>query len=179
MSPRLRSTTILALRHRGVTVVAGDGQVTLGQQVVKHGARKVRRMHGGKILVGFAGSAADGLTLAEKLEARLEEFAGDLQRASVALARDWRTDRVLRRLDAVMVAANAQQMFLLSGTGDVIEPDRPVIGLGSGGAIAQAAAEALLAHASLGPEEIAREALAIAARLCVFTNEQIVVETLA
>jgi ATP-dependent HslUV protease, peptidase subunit HslV len=175
----IRSTTILALRHRGVTVVAGDGQVSHGDQIMKHGARKVRPLAKGAVLAGFAGSAADGLTLFEKLEQRLDEFDGHLARAAVALARDWRTDRVLRRLEALLIAADREQMFVLSGSGDVIEPDAAVTAIGSGGPIAQAAATALIEHADLGAEAIARAAMAIAARQCVYTNEQVVLETLA
>jgi ATP-dependent HslUV protease subunit HslV len=175
---KTHSTTILALRHRGVTVLAGDGQVTLGQQIVKHGARKVRRLHGGRVLCGFAGSAADGLTLAERLETKIQEFSGDLARAAVAMAKDWRTDRVLRRLEALMIAADKDQMFLLSGTGDVIEPDAPVIGIGAGGPVAQAAATALLGHTDLPAVKIAEAAMAITAKLDIYTNDQVVMETL-
>lgn len=172
----MRSTTILAIKRDGVTVVAGDGQVTHGQQVMKHTARKVRRIADGKVLVGFAGSAADGLALVERLEQRIEEHGGQLARAAVALAKDWRTDRALRRLEAMMIAANRDGMFLLSGTGDVIEPDESVIGIGSGGSIAQAAATALLRHTDLDAEAIARETMAIAASVCVYTNDQVVLE---
>jgi ATP-dependent HslUV protease subunit HslV len=174
----IRATTILALRHRGVTVVAGDGQVTHGQQVMKHGAKKVRRIAKDQVLVGFAGSAADGLTLVERLEAKLEEHSGHLQRAAVALAKDWRTDRVLRRLEALLIAADRESIYVLSGTGDVIEPDQAVIAIGSGSAYALAAASALMSHADLDAEGIAREAMAVAARHCVYTNDALVVEQL-
>jgi len=175
-APRVRATTILALRHGGVTVIAGDGQVSIGDQIMKHGANKIRRLADGAVVVGFAGSAADGLTLFEKLEEKLKEFNGHLARAAVALAKDWRTDRVLRRLEALLIAADREKIFLLSGTGDVIEPDESVLAIGSGGPHALAAATALMRHTDLDAEAIAREAMAIAAQRCVYTNDQVVIE---
>ncbi|HYM92063.1 MAG TPA: ATP-dependent protease subunit HslV [bacterium] len=173
----LRSTTIIAVRREGAVAVAGDGQVTVGTTVLKHGARKVRRVGDG-VLVGFAGSAADGLTLFEKLEQKLDAFHGNLPRAAVELAKDWRTDRVLRRLDALMVVADREHLFVLSGSGDIVEPDDGVAAVGSGGPYALAAARALLQHSRLSAEEIAREALRLTAEICVFTNNRVTVETL-
>jgi ATP-dependent HslUV protease subunit HslV len=169
-------TTILALRHRGRTAVAGDGQVTMNASVVKHRARKVRRIYNDAIIVGFAGATADALSLTERLQEKLERFNGNLTRAAAELARDWRTDKALRRLEAVMVAADAERMYLLSGNGDVIEPDEAVIGIGSGGTAAQAAAVALMRHTDLDASRIAEEALRIAAGICVYTNDVITVE---
>ncbi len=169
-------TTILALRHRGRTAVAGDGQVTMNASVVKHRARKVRRIYNDAIIVGFAGATADALSLTERLQEKLERFNGNLTRAAAELARDWRTDKALRRLEAVMVAADGERMYLLSGNGDVIEPDEAVIGIGSGGSAAQAAAVALMRHTDLDAGRIAEEALRIAAGICVYTNDVITVE---
>jgi ATP-dependent HslUV protease subunit HslV len=174
----LRGTTILAVRHQGGTALAGDGQVTLGQTVVKHGARKIRRLHNGQVLAGFAGSTADALALFTKFEAKIEEYRGNLERAAVELSRDWRTDRVLRRLEAFLVVADRDSSFLLSGAGDVIAPDDGLLAVGSGGPLALAAARALVRHASLGAADVALEALRIAAGLCIYTNESILVETL-
>lgn len=173
----VRSTTIVAVRRDGRVAVAGDGQVTTGATVLKHSARKVRRIGEGVVL-GFAGSAADGLTLVERLEQKLSEAHGHLPRAAVALAKDWRTDRVLRRLDALMVVADREHLFVLSGGGDVVEPDDGVAAIGSGGPYALAAARALLRHSQLGAEEIAREALRLAAEICVYTNDLMTVEVL-
>jgi ATP-dependent HslUV protease subunit HslV len=174
----IHGTTILAIRHAGRTVLAADGQVSLGQTIVKHGARKLRRFHGGGVLAGFAGSAADGLALLAKFEAKLEEHRGQLERAAVELAREWRSDRALRRLEAFLIVADRDASFLLSGAGDVIAPDDGVLAAGSGGPYALAAARALLRHSTLDAEAIAREALAIAAEVCVYTNDQISVESL-
>jgi ATP-dependent HslUV protease subunit HslV len=171
-------TTIIALRHRGRTAVAGDGQVTLNASVVKHRARKVRRIYNDAIIVGFAGATADALSLTERLQEKLERFNGNLTRAAAELARDWRTDKALRRLEAVMVAADGERMYLLSGNGDVIEPDEEVIGIGSGGTAAQAAAVALMRHTELDARRIAEESLRIAAGICVYTNDVITVEEL-
>jgi ATP-dependent HslUV protease subunit HslV len=176
--PDIRSTTILALRHRGVVVMAGDGQVTLGQSVMKRGARKVRRLHGGKVLAGFAGTSADAFTLFEKFEGKLDQHRGNLTRAAVELAKDWRTDRVLRRLEALLLAANHEAMLIISGSGDIIEPDEPVTAIGSGGPFALAAARALIAHSDLDAPAIAEEAMKIAASICIYTNDQITIETL-
>ena len=175
----IRSTTILALRHGGIVVMAGDGQVTLGQSVMKHGARKVRRLHGGDILAGFAGATADAFTLFDKFEGKLDQHRGNLTRAAVELAKDWRTDRVLRRLEALLVAASRDSLLVISGSGDIIEPDEPVTAIGSGGTYALAAARALMAHSQLGARDIAEEAMKIAASLCIYTNDQIIVEELA
>lgn len=171
-------TTILAVRRNGRVALAGDGQVTLNNTVIKHRARKVRRIYNDKILVGFAGATADALNLSERLEGKLERYNGNLTRAAVELARDWRTDKYLRRLEALMVAVDSEKIFLLSGNGDVIEPDEGVIGIGSGGVGAQAAATALLRHTDLDARTIVAEAMRIAAALCVYTNETLTVETL-
>jgi ATP-dependent HslUV protease subunit HslV len=176
--PLLHGTTILAVRHQGRCAVAGDGQVTLGRTVLKQGARKIRRLAGGKVLAGFAGSTSDALALFARFEAKLEEHAGNLERAAVELARDWRTDRMLRRLQAFLVVADREQSFLLSGTGDVISPDDGLLAVGSGGPFALAAARALLRHADLDAAAIAKEALQIAASICIYTNAEIAVESL-
>jgi ATP-dependent HslUV protease subunit HslV len=169
-------TTILALRHRGRVVLAGDGQVTMNNTVIKHKARKVRRIYNDRIVVGFAGATADAMNLSERLETKLERYNGNLTRSAVELARDWRTDKMLRRLEALMIAADPQKLFLISGTGDVIEPDEGVIGIGSGGVAAQAAATALLRHTPLDARQVAEAAMQIASGLCVFTNEHFTIE---
>jgi ATP-dependent HslUV protease subunit HslV len=171
-------TTILAVRKNGHIAMAGDGQVTLNNTVIKHRARKVRRIYNDKILVGFAGATADALNLSERLEAKLERYNGNLTRASVELARDWRTDKYLRRLEAIMIAVDKEQMFLISGNGDVIEPDEGVIGIGSGGVGAQAAATALMRQTEMSARAIVAEAMQIAASICVFTNSDITIEVL-
>ncbi len=171
-----RSTTILAIRHRGQVVVAGDGQVSLGATVIKHRARKVRRLYHDKVITGFAGSTADAFTLYDKLEQKLEQYNGNLMRSAVELAKDWRTDKILRRLEAMLIAVDSRYSLLLSGTGDVIEADDGILAIGSGGPYAQAAATALLAHTDLDAEAIARNAMEIAASICVYTNHNIVVE---
>jgi ATP-dependent HslUV protease subunit HslV len=168
--PEIHSTTVLAVRRDGHVVIGGDGQVTMGNTVVKSSARKIRRLQDGKMVAGFAGSAADGITLFEKLEARLKEYGGNLTRAAVELAKDWRTDRVLRRLEALLLVADKEKTLLLSGTGDVIEPDGDAAAVGSGGPYALAAARALLAATSLPAREIAERALAIAGDICIYTN---------
>jgi len=172
------STTVACVRHRGRVAVAGDGQVSIGQTIVKAGARKVRKVYHNRILAGFAGTAADAFTLFAKFEAKLEEHRGNLPRAAVELAKDWRMDRVLRRLEALLAVADAESSFIVSGTGDVIEPDDGVIGIGSGGPFALAAARALCSHSALDAAQIAEHALRIAAGICVYTNEHITVETL-
>lgn len=172
------STTVACVRHRGRVAVAGDGQVSIGQTIVKAGARKVRKVYHNRILAGFAGTAADAFTLFAKFEAKLEEHRGNLPRAAVELAKDWRMDRVLRRLEALLAVADADSSFIVSGTGDVIEPDDGVIGIGSGGPFALAAARALCSHSALDAAQIAEHALRIAAGICVYTNEHITVETL-
>ena len=174
----MKGTTILAIRKDGHVVVAGDGQVTLGDTVLKHRARKVRRLYHDKVIVGFAGATADALTLFERLEKKLDAYGGQLVRAVVELAKDWRTERTLRRLEAMLIACDKHHMFLLSGAGDVMEPDDEVLAIGSGGNVALAAAKALLKHTDLPPREVALEALRIAASICVYTNDQLVVEEL-
>ena len=178
-SDRIRGTTILAVRHKDKVVIAGDGQVSIGQTVVKRGARKVRRLYQGKVLAGFAGGTADALTLFEKFEAKLEQYHGNLKRAAVELAKDWRSDRVLRRLEALLIVADREASLLVTGSGDVIEPDDGILAVGSGGNFALAAARALVAHSTLDARAIAEEAMKQAAALCVYTNEAIVVEELA
>ena len=173
---KIKSTTILAVRRGGKIAVAGDGQVTMNESVIKHHARKVRRIYHDKIIVGFAGGAADALNLSERLEAKLERHNGNLTRAAVELARDWRTDKYLRRLEAVMIAADEQRMFLVSGSGDVIEPDKGIVGIGSGGVAAQAAARALVEHSELDARAIVEAAMNIAASICVYTNHDVTVE---
>jgi len=177
-SKEWRGTTILMVRRGDKVAVAGDGQITLGEMVMKHKAKKVRKLYHGKIIVGFAGASADAMTLFERLEAKLEKHQGNLTRAVVELAKDWRTDRILRRLEALLLAVDAASAFLISGTGDVIEPDEGVMAIGSGAPYALAAARALMAHTELGAAEICREAMSIAASLCVYTNKEIVIEEL-
>jgi len=174
----MRSTTILCVRHQGKVALAGDGQVSFGDQVMKHTARKVRRMYNDTVIAGFAGAAADAFALFAKFEAKLEEFRGNLPRAAVELAKDWRMDRALRQLQALLAVANAEHSLIISGTGDVIEPDDGVIGIGSGGGYAAAAARALVKHSTLSTREIVEEAMRIAAGLCVYTNDRITVEEL-
>ena len=171
-------TTIIALRHQEKVVIAGDGQVTLGQTVMKQRAKKLRRMYQDQIIAGFAGATADALTLFEKLEAKLEQFNGNLTRAAVEMAKDWRTDKILRRLEALLVAADREHILILSGNGDVMEPDDGITAIGSGGPYALAAARALVQHSSLTAKEIALEAMKIAADLCIYTNDQIMMEEL-
>ena len=175
---RFRSTTVIAVRRDGKGAMAGDGQVTVGSTVVKSAARKVRSLANGRVLCGFAGASADAFTLLDRFEGKLEKHGGNLTRAAVEMAKDWRTDRYLRRLEAMLIVMDAESMLLLSGTGDVIEPDEGVIAIGSGGSFALAAARALLRHTTLGAAEIARESLRIAAEICVYTNDQVVVESL-
>lgn len=174
----VRSTTILAVRKDGQTAIAGDGQVSIGETIFKRTAQKLRRMQDGAIIAGYAGAAADALALFERLEAKLQEYSGNLQRAIVELAKDWRTDRMLRRLEALMVVADRTQTFLVSGTGDILTPDGEVLGIGSGGGYAQAAAQALLSHTTMTAEEVAVEAVRIAAGICLYTNDNISVEVL-
>ena len=175
---RIRSTTVIAVRRDGKGAMAGDGQVTVGATVVKSAARKVRALAGGRVLAGFAGASADAFTLLDRFEAKLEAHRHNLARAAVELAKDWRTDRYLRRLEAMLIVMDAESMLLLSGTGDVIEPDEGVIAIGSGGSYALAAARALLRHTALGAADIARESLRIAAEICVYTNAEIAVQEL-
>jgi ATP-dependent HslUV protease subunit HslV len=172
------ATTVLSVRHRGHVAMAGDGQVTIGQTVVKAGARKVRKLHGDRVLAGFAGAAADAFTLFARFEAKLEEYRGNLPRAAVELAKDWRTDRVLRRLEALLAIADREHSLIVSGTGDVIEPDDGLIGIGSGGPYALAAARALVGHSDLDAKAIVTEAMRVAASICIYTNDAITVEAL-
>lgn len=175
---KIRATTILAVRKDNKAVMAGDGQVSLGDTIMKHKATKVRYMHKDQVLVGFAGAAADAFNLFERLEAKLESYNGNLTRAAVELAKDWRTDRILRRLEALLLAMDKEHMLIISGTGDVIEPDESVAAIGSGGSYALAAAQALAVHSDLDAGAIAREAMKIAASICVYTNEQVVMHEL-
>ena len=172
------STTILAIRSNDRAVMAGDGQVTFGDTVMKQRARKIRRLYHDRILAGFAGSAADSFALFSRFESKLEQYRGQLERSAVELAKDWRTDRSLRRLEAMLVVMNREQLFLLSGTGDLIEPDDGLVGIGSGGAYALAAARDLPAHSTLAPRAIAEQAMIIAADICIHTNANIVIEEL-
>jgi ATP-dependent HslUV protease, peptidase subunit HslV len=174
-----RGTTIIAVSRDGRVAMAGDGQVTIGNTVLKHTARKIRRLHQDRIVAGFAGATADAFTLFEKFEGKLEEYRGNLRRAAVELAKDWRTDRVLRRLDALMVVTDGKDLMLLSGNGDVVEPDDGVIGVGSGGSYAMAAARAMLLHTDKPAIDIAREALRIASEICIYTNANVVAEEAA
>ncbi len=172
------ATTVLAVRHRDQTVMASDGQVTFGNTVVKHNARKVRRLYNERILAGFAGSAADSFALFSRFEAKLEQYRGNLERSAVELAKDWRTDRMLRRLEAMLIVMDQKSTYLLSGTGDLIEPDDGIIAIGSGGAYAMAAAKALSRHTELSAREIAEQAMLIAADICIYSNGNISIETL-
>src|SRR5258708_14086022 len=175
---RIRSTTVLCVRRDGAVVMAGDGQVTLGESVIKHGAKKIRRLYQEKILAGFAGSTADAFSLFGRFEAKLDQYHGNLGRAAVELAKDWRTDKFLRHLEALLLVSDKEQTFLLSGNGDVIEPDTGIAAIGSGGPFAQAAAQALADHTQLSARQIAQEAMKIAGRMCIFTNDKITIEEL-
>jgi ATP-dependent HslUV protease, peptidase subunit HslV len=172
------STTILAVRHNGRAVLAGDGQVTLGDTVVKQSARKIRRLYNDKVLAGFAGSAADSFALFARFEAKLEQYRGNIERSAVELAKDWRTDRALRRLEAMLIVLDAKATFLLSGNGDLIEPDDGIVGIGSGGGYALAAARALARNTTLDARAIAESAMTIAAGICIYTNGNITIEEL-
>jgi len=175
----IRGTTILCVRRDSNVVLAGDGQVTMNNVVLKANARKVRRLYEDKVLAGFAGSTSDAFTLFERFEAKLKEYRGNLTRAAVEMGKDWRTDRILRRLEALMIAADASKTFLLSGSGDVVEPDDHVCGIGSGGQFAVAAAKALIENTDLPAREIARKSMDIAADICIYTNKSIIVEELS
>jgi ATP-dependent HslUV protease subunit HslV len=178
-TPRLiRSTTVLCVRRNDKVVMAGDGQVTLGESVIKHGAKKIRRLYQEKILAGFAGSTADAFTLFSRFEAKLEQYHGNLGRAAVELAKDWRTDKFLRHLEALLIVTDKETTFLLSGQGDVIEPDTGIAAIGSGGPFAQAAAQALADHTQLSAREIAEESMKIAGRMCIYTNDRVTIEEL-
>ena len=172
------STTILAVRHRDRAVLAGDGQVTLGQTIVKHTARKIRRLYNDRILAGFAGSAADSFALFSRFESKLEQYRGNLERSAVELAKDWRSDRFLRRLEAMLIVLDTSETFLLSGTGDLIQPDDGIVAIGSGGPYALAAARALAAHSDLDARSIAEKSMVIASEICLYTNANIVLEEL-
>jgi len=175
----IRGTTILCVRNAGHVVIAGDGQVSVGATIMKHGARKVRRLHDDKVLSGFAGSTADALTLFEKFEHKLQEYNGNLRRAAVEMAKDWRTDRVLRRLEAMLIVADHESSLLISGLGDVIEPDDGILAIGSGGNYALAAARALVRHApAMSARQIAESAMQVAAEICVYTNDRFIIEEL-
>jgi ATP-dependent HslUV protease subunit HslV len=176
--PAFHATTILAVRRDNRTVLAGDGQVTLGATIVKQGARKIRRLYADKVLAGFAGSAADSFALFSRFESKLEQYRGNLERAAVELARDWRTDRLLRRLEAMLIVADQRTTFLLSGTGDLIEPDDGIVAVGSGGPYAMAAARALAKHSPLTARQIAEESMRIAGDICIYTNTNLTVEEL-
>lgn len=175
---RTRSTTIIAVRRGDKLAMAGDGQVSIGDTVFKNQASKLRRMYKDGVLAGYAGTAADALALFERLERKLEEYSGNLQRACLELVKEWRTDKVLRQLEALLIVGDKENLLLISGTGDLLVPDDNMLGIGSGGGYAQAAAQALLAHTDMTAEEIAREAVQIASRICVYTNDQITVEVL-
>ncbi len=174
----VRSTTIIGLRHKGKVAIGGDGQVSYDETVLKTSANKIRRMYDGRILAGFAGSAADALTLFERFEAKLDEFEGNLPRAAVELAKEWRTDKYLRRLEALMAVLDRRHALWISGNGDVVEPDDNIVSIGSGGNYALSAARALMKHSKLNAQEIVKESLKVAASICVYTNDKIVVETL-
>jgi len=174
----VRSTTVLSIRRDGNVVLAGDGQVTLGESVIKHTAKKIRRLYNDKILAGFAGSTADAFTLFSRFEAKLEQYHGHVGRAAVELAKDWRTDKYLRHLEALLLVCDKEQTFLLSGQGDVIEPDGGVAAIGSGGPYAQAAAQALVQHTQLSARQIAEEAMKIAGKMCIYTNDAVTIEVL-
>ena len=174
----IRSTTILCVRRNGSLVMGGDGQVTMGESVIKHKAKKIRRLYNDKVLAGFAGSTADALSLFSRFEQKLEEFHGNLSRSVVELAKDWRTDRALRHLEALLVVADQKGTYLVSGNGDVIEPDDGIVGIGSGGPYAVTAARALSQHTKMSAREIVQEAMQLAAQICIFTNEQSTIEEL-
>lgn len=174
----IRSTTIVSVRHNGQVAMAGDGQVTLGNTVLKHNAKKVRKVFNNAILTGFAGATADAFTLFEKFEAKLEQYSGNLTRAAVELAKDWRTDRILRRLEALLAVVDQDHSLLISGNGDVIEPEHGILAIGSGGPYAQAAARGLILHSSLNAREIVEASMKVAAEICIYTNQEIMVEEL-
>jgi ATP-dependent HslUV protease subunit HslV len=178
MNPAIQATTIICVRRKGKVAIASDGQVTLGETVIKHGAKKIRRLYNEKILAGFAGSSADSFALFSRFEAKLEQYHGNLSRAAVELAKDWRTDRALRQLEAVMIVADDKLTFLISGTGDLIEPDDGIVGIGSGGAFALAAARALIKHTDLSARQIAQESMQIASKICIYTNDNISIDEL-
>ena len=171
-------TTILAVRHKGKVAVGGDGQITFGATAVKHNANKIRRLYDNKVIVGFAGATADAMALVERFDGMLKKYQGAVPRAAVELAKEWRTDRILRRLESLLLAADREHLLLISGTGDVIEPDEPVAGIGSGGPFASAAARALVKHSALDARAVVEESLRIAATLCIYSNDRLVIEEL-
>ena len=175
---RIRSTTILAVRRDAEIAIGGDGQVTLGDTAIKHGARKIRKIHDDQVLIGFAGSASDAITLYENLEKKLQQYRGNLQKSAVELAREWRSDRILRQVDALMIAVDANDGYLISGNGDVIAPDDDVLAIGSGAPIALAAAKVLLKHSDLTAKEVISEALQLTSEICIYTNDQIEIDTI-
>jgi len=174
----IQSTTIICVRHKGKIAIAGDGQVTMGQTILKQTANKIRRLYKGQVLAGFAGATSDAFALFERFEGKIEEYKGNLSRAAIELAKDWRLDKALRRLEAFMIVANKESSFLISGTGDVVEPDDGILTIGSGGPFALAAARALIQHTDLSAKEIVLEAMKISAGICVYTNDQFIVEEL-
>jgi len=178
MMPDFKGTTILCVKKNGKIAMGGDGQVTLGDTAVKHTARKVRKIYDDQVCVGFAGSTADAITLFDKFESKLEEYSGNLQRAAVELGKDWRTDKILRKLEALLAVANKEEMYMISGSGDILEPDDEIISIGSGSPYAKAAAKAMLNYSSLDAEEIVKQSLLIAAEICIYTNDNITVEVL-
>ncbi|MBI4838802.1 MAG: ATP-dependent protease subunit HslV [Nitrospirae bacterium] len=171
-------TTILCVRKNGKAAIAGDGQVTLGQTVIKHNAKKIRRMYNDNIIAGFSGATADAFTLFEKFEAKIETYRGNITRAAVELAKDWRTDKILRRLEALLIVADREHTFIISGNGDVLEPEDGIAAIGSGGPYAQAAAKALMLHSNLEAKDLINEAMKITSKICIYTNEQISIEEL-
>ena len=175
---KIRSTTVLCLKHNGSVVIGADGQVSLGNTVLKHGAKKIRRLYHDKVLAGFAGSTSDAFALFQKFEGKLEEYNGNMQRAAIELSKDWRTDKILRRLEAMLIVANEEKLFILSGSGDVIEPDEDILAIGSGGPYAHAAALALKRHSDLDARTIVEKSLQIASDICIYTNQKFTVEVL-
>ncbi len=174
----VKATTVICVRHKGEIAMAGDGQVTLGQTILKHSARKIRRLYKDKVLAGFAGATSDAFALFSRFESKLEEYRGNLSRAAIELAKEWRMDKALRQLEALLIVADKESSFLISGTGDVVEPDDGIIAIGTGGPYALAAARALVKHTNLSAREIALEALRISSEICVYTNDNIIVEEL-
>lgn len=178
MENKIRSTTVVCVKHKDKVVIGADGQVSFGNTVLKHKTKKIRRLYHNRVLAGFAGSTADAFSLFQKFEAKLEEYNGNLARAAIELSRDWRTDKILRKLEAMLIVADSEKLFILSGSGDVIEPDEDVLAIGSGGPYAQAAATALKRHADLTAREIVENSLTIAAETCIYTNDQFIIEEL-
>jgi len=178
MKERMISTTVLCLKHKGKTVIGADGQVSFQNTVLKHGAKKIRLLYNGQVLAGFAGSTSDAFSLFQRFEGKLEEFNGNLQRAAIELSKEWRTDKVLRRLEAMLIVANTENLFILSGSGDIIEPDEEILAIGSGGPYAQAAALALKRHSKLDGRAIVENALEIASEICIYTNKNFTIEVL-